>query len=131
MQQVKKLIDRIRDKQTEVEAESEREAARAEQQRIEGDKIQRQNGRASAYDRIPHIDAIILDKVKHSQYVYSEPVLVKHPGTLGPYWEAYTDYLIEHFTFEGLSVRLAKMPIHHGGVIIAMTYTLEFSWLHA
>jgi hypothetical protein len=128
---IKKLIDRIREEQVKVEASVEAEAARRELQAVEHEKIQRQNGRASAYDRIPHIDSAILEKVKKQTYVYSDMVVERQSGLFGPYWEAYTDYLIDYFRGEGITVRLAKTPIYHAAVVVAHTYTLEFSWLHA
>ena len=115
----------------EAEAEREAKAVRAEQQRIEQEKIQRQNGRASAYDRIPYIDQIILDKVKREIYVYSETIVDKCPGQLSPYWEAYADYLIEYFRGEGVNANLTKTPIYNNSVVVAMSYAVEFTWLHA
>jgi hypothetical protein len=126
-----KLIDQIRVVREQAEADEAAETARREAQRIEGERIQRENGRISAQTEIPHITSRILGKVKNLTYVHSEPVVDNCSGAFSPYHEAYSETIIEHFKAEGLTVRLATLPIYQGGVVVAHTYTVDFSWLHA
>lgn len=129
---VKKLIERIRETQTEVEEQLEREAAEKEAARIAAEEQSRVNGRLAAYGRIPHIEAAIMEKVKHQQYWYSEELVKHNPtSTLAPYWEAYSDYLVKYFRDEGITARVSRLDKYNGSVNVACDFILQFDWLHA
>lgn len=127
-----KLIDRIRIAEETLEARLEEEQRQIAEAHKKLDDEDRERGKQDGYNTISVIDAKILAAVDDKQTTYLHPVgRGRATSTLSPYEEGLSNYLIEHFRWEGLQVTLEKMPLYQGKQTVqAYDFILKFSWQH-
>jgi len=128
-----KLIDRIRIAEETLESRLEEEQRQIAEAHKRLDDEDRERGKQDGYNSIAVIDAKILAAVDDRRTTYDHPIgRGRSTSTLSPYEEGLSDYLIEHFRWEGLQVTLEKTPLYQGQKTVqAYDFILKFSWQHA